>query len=354
MSWTLWIVSNLLLAFALGLAARFTHRRLRRPALARALWILVLAKLLTPPLLSVRLGELPARLSCAIGACGCHGAPIVAGSEILPWAFFALWSVGAGATGWAAWRRYGQFRRLLAHGMEAPPEWQSLAARLSAELRLRRPPEIVVVPCRLPPLVMAGWHGPRVMLPQALVARLDDSQREALLLHELVHIRRLDHLVRLLELTVSVAYWWLPVLGSLGRQLRECEEACCDAVVLDRLPQNRREYAGLLLDVLDFVAPLPREAMRQATAMSAVHDLERRLRTILDAGPKRSSAWPASVLAIGLACAVLPCGINYEFPSRSPTATSPGADTCDGAEPSTGDAKRDPAAVSLAVFCCPS
>src|SRR5947207_10876194 len=116
-----------------------------------------------------------------------------------------------------------------------------------------------------------------MLLPIALMGQLNASQRESLLLHELIHLKRGDHWVRLLELTVAVAYWWLPVVGLIGRQLRVCEEACCDAAVVGHLPQGRRDYARLLLDVLDFANPLPRRAVSPATAMSVAEGLEQRL-----------------------------------------------------------------------------
>jgi hypothetical protein len=268
---------------------------------------------------------------------------------------FAAWSIGAGATGWAAWRRFGHFRRLLAHAVPAPSAWQSRAARLSAQLALRRSPEILVVPCRLPPLVVAGRHGPRVLLPMNLLDRLDDSQTEALLLHELVHIQRLDHLARLLELAVGIVYWWLPITLSIGRQLRDCEEACCDAAVVDHLPHARREYARLLLDVLDLVAPLSGRALPQTTAMSAVHDLERRLRTILDtASPKPRRTWPAAVMTVGLTCAVLPCGLRYELVPAAATKV-PELDACEpAAGPIPAEADGRPRAEVLLPLCCPS
>jgi len=114
---------------------------------------------------------------------------------------------------------------LIAHASPAPPEWQALAAQLAFELGIRRTPEILTVPGTLPPLVVPGRFRPFMLLPMALIGQLNASQRTALLLHELVHIKRGDHLVRILELIVGAAYWWLPFVGSIGRQLRICEEA---------------------------------------------------------------------------------------------------------------------------------
>jgi beta-lactamase regulating signal transducer with metallopeptidase domain len=292
-------------------------------------------------------------MACALGTCGCeqHARTQTIVRDTLPWLLLVVWSAGAGATGWTAWRRWTRFRRLLAHASPAPPEWQALAARLASELAIRRPPEILAVPGRLPPLVVPGRCRPRILLPMALMGRLNASQRVALLLHELVHIKRGDHWVRMLELTVGVAYWWLPIVGSIGRQLRACEETCCDASVVAHLPQARREYARLLLDVIDFANPLPRQAV-QATAMSAANDLEQRLRTILDATQGTQHRWPAGAFALGLACAILPCELHYGFVGRrAPTATSAER------EPAAGTTRlpsSDPEGEPSAVFCCPS
>jgi beta-lactamase regulating signal transducer with metallopeptidase domain len=345
MPWLSCIISNVVLASLLALAAWYVQRRTGWHALARILWVLVLVKLVTPPLVSVPLRASPGAMACALGACGCehHAQAMLRGT--LPWLLLSVWLVGAGATGWTALCRWIRFRSLLAHASPAPPEWQTLAAHLSAELSLRRPPEVLAVPGRLPPLVVAGRRRPRLLLPMDLMGLLNDSQREALLLHELVHLQRGDHLVRMLELAVSVAYWWLPVVCSIGRQLRDCEEACCDAAVVARLPQARRDYARLLLDVLDFASPLPRRSVPPVTAMSAAQNLEQRLRSILGATDRTRASWPvgsfaAGSLVVALACAIVPCQLHYEVarptasaaistgPGRAATEACPPDDDC--------------------------
>jgi beta-lactamase regulating signal transducer with metallopeptidase domain len=105
-----------------------------------------------------------------------------------------------------------------------------------------------------------------MLLPICVVDKLSASKRSALLLHELIHLQRGDHWVRILELTVGVAFWWLPIVRVIGSQLRTCEETSCDAAVVARLPHARRAYAELLLDVVDFTGHLPPKAVAHATA----------------------------------------------------------------------------------------
>ncbi len=351
MSWLSWIVANLVLATLLA-AAAWLVQRLRQEGLARLLWICVLIKLISPPIFSVPLYEAPRASLCDRGLCGCHAhAPLRMASDALPWALLATWTAGASATAWNAWRHWAQFRRLLAHTAPAPQAWQSLAARLCDELALRRPPELLIVPGRLPPLVVAGWPRARLLVPKALANQLGTQQQEALLLHELAHIKHADHLMRLLELVISVAYWWLPIAQLIGRQLRVCEESRCDATVLVRRPHLRRDYACLLLDVLDFVSPAPLHAIQQVTAMSAAHDLERRLRAILTGGQEKRRMHPGGIFVAVLACAILPCGLDYDL-SRwtAPAAPSSLPASADGAKrlQSADGFDESP------VFCCPS
>ena len=93
-----------------------------------------------------------------------------------------------------------------------------------------------------------------MLLPAALWQRLNEKQRDSLLLHELAHLRRRDHWVRALELVVLGLYWWCPLAWWAQRELREAEEECCDAWVMWLLPQAGRAYATALVETLDFLA----------------------------------------------------------------------------------------------------
>jgi bla regulator protein blaR1 len=347
-----WVVSNVILATLLALAAWVAQRR-ARPGVAHLLWVLALVKLVTPPLVSVPLGQSQAATRCELGTCGCppHQRPHDFVRDTLPWLLLGVWVVGAGVTACVGWRRWTQFRRLIALATPAPEEWQSQSARLASELSLRHPPEVLVVPGRLPPLVVPGRSRPCVLLPADLLNQLDEPQRAAMLLHELAHIRRGDHRVRLLELAVRVAYWWLPVVGLIGRQLRACEELCCDAAVVGRLPEARRDYARLLLDVIDFATPT---AYGPATAMSSTAaDLEKRLRSILDPTPRTTRAPLVAVFVAVLGCAILPCQLRYSFAAGpTPPAVVPVEDVFpEGC--AMPPQRVEPTAWAKAI-CCPS
>src|SRR3954469_24902483 len=111
MPWLSWVVSNVLLALLLTLAAWAVQRWLRWHAIAHVLWVLVLVKLVTPPLVSVPLGESPAKTACVLGTCDCaqHAQSQTFVGSTLPRGLLALWLAGAVATAGIAWRRWSRF-----------------------------------------------------------------------------------------------------------------------------------------------------------------------------------------------------------------------------------------------------
>ncbi len=343
------VVSNILLALVPATAAGLLQRR--RPGLAHVLWLLVLVKLLTPPLVRVPLALAPGPWACTLGVCGCahHGDAHGLVRDRLPGMLLGLWAAGAVVTAGIAGRRWLWLQRLTARARPAPATWQILAERLAAEFGLRRSPAVLSIPGRLPPLLVPGRGRPRLLLPRAFLDRLHGPGRDALLLHELAHVRRRDHWVRLLELAVHVAYWWLPGVGRIGRQLRCCEEACCDAAVVARRPHARRAYAELLLETLDFTSAAP--AVAQATAMSAVHDLERRLRAILPAESGAARPGLAGLLTLALVGAVLPCTLRVGV-AAGPAVPTAGVEC---AAPAAATPLSDGAcAGTRRLYCCPS
>ena len=149
-------------------------------------------------------------------------------------------------------------------------------------------------------MVWAAGGAPRLLVPAGLIDRLRDDQFDALLVHELAHLRRRDHWVRDLEFFALGLYWWNPVVWWARRALREAEEQCCDAWVVSVLEGSRRTYAEALVETLDFLsldAPAPRLL---ASGIGPVTDLKRRLTMILSGTTHRAMTWTGSLLVLGL------------------------------------------------------
>jgi beta-lactamase regulating signal transducer with metallopeptidase domain len=349
------LLTNVLVASALALGIGLLALRLRRPALLHSLWILVLLKLVTPPVVSV--GVLPAKTTrfeaasaieesiedeeavaagAALGDSGAEapgdrvprsvetapgsaaeppalglraevsaapGAP----ASTLDYAFLVLgaWLAGSLLVFLVALVRAARFRRLLARGEPAPAIVQGRARRVAACLGLSRCPAVHLIPGRVSPLVWAlPFTRPRLVVPSGMVEQLSRDELESLLAHELAHVKRRDHWVRWLELLVTGLFWWLPLVWLVRRNLRTVEEQCCDAWVVWSLPGRAEAYARALLHTVAFLADTRTAMPPVASGARHVRQLERRLTMIMERTPPRMLG-TAARLAVAVAAVLM-------------------------------------------------
>jgi hypothetical protein len=206
---------------------------------------------------------------------------------------------------------------------------------------MARSPRVWFVPGAVSPMLWPLGRSPRVLIPSGLWELLDESQRRSLLAHELAHLRRRDHWVRLPEVLASVLYWWCPLAWYARRRLREAEEQCCDAWVVWAFPEAARDYASALLETVDFVAaggrlPLP----VLASGMGQFRQLRRRLVMIKQARVARKISGPGWLAVGALALGLLP--LAPTFAQVSVSTTPPAADANDPAAPRAADVAPAP------------
>ncbi len=82
------------------------------------------------------------------------------------------------------------------------------------------------------PMVI-GFMKPVILMPAATMAQLSTEQLEAILLHELAHIRRHDYLVNILQTVVETILFFNPFAWLISANIRREREHCCDDLVLD-------------------------------------------------------------------------------------------------------------------------
>lgn len=278
------VVGNLLGAGAVAVVAWAVGRWATRPSVAHAGWLLVLAKLVVPPLVVLPL------------------LPAWEPSGGWVWAVAGVWAVGTVVSLVLAVGRARRFGKLLRFAGDAPAELRAEAAELSALVGLRTPPVVRVLAAPVAPLVWGAWR-PTVYLPAGLLVRLTADQRRPVLLHELAHVRRGDPLVRWVECLLLAAAWWCPLAWLARRELRRHEEAACDAAVAAALPGSGYAYAAAVLEAADFLAATPAAA---AGCVGDARGLRQRLEAVLDAAPPRPlPGWALAGLAAVAAAALL-------------------------------------------------
>jgi uncharacterized protein (TIGR03435 family) len=146
---------------------------------------------------------------------------------LLPW-IVSAWLCGvllllARVT--AAWWRV---RRLHTVALSTPASsWQATANRIASRLGLARVIQIVELPQIDVPLVV-GCLRPVVVLPIAALSSLNAAQVEAIIAHELAHVRRHDYLVNLMQTLAETLLFYHPAVWWLSARIRDEREHCCD------------------------------------------------------------------------------------------------------------------------------
>jgi beta-lactamase regulating signal transducer with metallopeptidase domain len=411
--------SNVILSALLAVVTIAVTRVWRSPQLAHGLWLLVLLKLVTPPLVRVSaptawLNQQPVTAQASLPAA--HGAENTASlggdaglylvepdqameasalssnvelperpAEIAmdavpmpinniealdsparvsptaepvtilwPAALACVWLAGALVYVAILALRCIGFRRLLSTSTAADADITESAARLAAKLGLRRGPPVRMVEAAVPPLVWSLGFRPVIVLPSKLLADLSLAQRDALIAHELAHVRRRDDLVRWLEVIALAAFWWNPLAWFARRKLRVAEEECCDAWVVWALPDERKSYGEAMLATIEFLTdgpPLP--ALAGSTFGGSFY--RRRIEMIMKRKVNRRISWAALGMIVLLAVGVLPLvgqttSSDGGDSSSQPDASVPSADSVTReTQPETrAEVAVDPAAVETA------
>ena len=363
-------LANAAAATALALLALIIGFAIRRPSVRNAMWLLVLVRLLLPPIWTIDVpnfsrpivaekdGGAATALESALEPAATPPPTAVAaesrdadpgaipiGNEVaaaiddskqtLPtaeppvetipiqsqlssdrlsawvhWSLAGIWIAGTIFVAMRSLRRTVRFHRALRDAAPALDPIRSQAEEIARRLGLRSCPAILVVPGRLWPSLWMPCPMPRkikLILPAGLLTVLTDEQRAAVLAHELAHLRRGDPWVRWLELIAICIYWWHPLLGWFRRKLRESEEECCDMWVI-AATDGRKSYATALLETAMFLdGPDRLPAPLLASGAGPVRNLQRRVTMIMRA------TWPARLTRFGLVTILGIGGLGLAF-----------------------------------------
>lgn len=164
--------------------------------------------------------------------------------EYLPWAvgFYLL------GIFWYSFRlsiNFFQSNRLKKKGIyELDTDWQEHITRLSERMNISRPLKTFFSSYVNTPM-MIGFLKPVILLPFALMNHLSPQQFEAILLHELAHVRRNDYLLNILQSVIDTILFFNPFTWWITNNIREERENCCDEMVLQS--SDPYHYARALL-----------------------------------------------------------------------------------------------------------
>lgn len=219
-------------------------------------------------------------------------------ARLLPW-LVSIWLVGVLILslrvlgGWAMAQRLKSWKTV-----PATEHWQEIVSRLSRRLKVSRTVRLCESIVAEVPTVI-GWLRPVILVPVSAFVGLSPQQIEAVLAHELAHIRRHDYLINLLQTAVETLLFYHPAVWWVSRQIRTERENCCDDLAVAACG-NVLTYARALAELEQLRgtgAMLPQLAVAADGGGSLLKRIQRLIET--PASPhQRSSAWLASFVAI--------------------------------------------------------
>jgi uncharacterized protein (TIGR03435 family) len=208
-------------------------------------------------------------------------APARSMRDRIPLAFLAAWACGFAAIAFIRLRGWLHVRAI---------------ARCGVPVDLGLPVEARLGPGLLEPGVVGLWR-PVLLLPAGIEQRLDPRQLEAILAHELAHIRRRDNWTAAAHMFVEAVFWFHPLVWWIGARLVEERERACDEAVL-ALGSDPHDYAQGILSVCKLYVESPLACVAGVTGA----DLKRRIAAIL-AGPIAGDLTTARKAALTLTAA---------------------------------------------------
>jgi beta-lactamase regulating signal transducer with metallopeptidase domain len=149
----------------------------------------------------------------------------------LPW-IDAAWMIGVSLLAIRAMGGWYQLQKLRQRARRLVPAEVGHQFRLMCrKMRLGRQVSLRISEEVISPLAMGVWRA-TVILPVSVVLHMPPSELEAVLAHELGHIRRLDYLCNLFQTAVESLLFFHPAVWWLSRTVRERREVCCDEIAV--------------------------------------------------------------------------------------------------------------------------
>ena len=306
-AWLMLWQSSLLIAVLL--AVDFSLRRRLRASIRYALWLVVLLKLCLPPTLALPtspawwlhqapppitiktaphytvtydnepLPELPPTPLPAY-------VPPKAAMSFAAWLLVISIVVSAALLGWVL-VRWGQITRQVCRAKTSAP-LAALAGEAQKIVGLKFPVPVKLTSNSMSPAV-CGLFRPAILIPQSLAENFSAGQLRAVLLHELIHLRRRDVWVNFVQALLQIFYWWHPLVWLANARLRAVREEAVDDAVMLALRDEADSYAPTLLEVAKLALNRPLASLGLVGILESRHALRQRIERLVDFSPPRQA-----------------------------------------------------------------
>jgi len=308
------------------------------PKIRYALWLVVLAKCLLPPFLSIpetaqtKIDHFAAPILSAVNI---EDLPMVTPATLnlsAPAIALTLWLAVSGAFLIIAVRHYWRLRAQLDHTQP-----MAVAEIFSSEYKKFAWPPIWCVD-RLPTPAAIGLLRPQIYLTGA-AAKSGRGALQAILYHELAHVRRRDGWVVLLQTLAQIIHPFNPFVWLMNLRLSRYREEICDDFALEHAAVPPRQYGEILLRFLETHAASPLTAQTGTCFFETANGFKQRLKYLLT--PKEATmtrlTWKHKLLVAGtivpLFAASWQCSQQFKAPTAPTEQIRAGAQPSDNPPP---------------------
>ena len=221
-------------------------------------------------------------------------APAHASAQPYPWfvpVIASVWMCGVLAVVVIRFRGWLQIRHAMRQGTAIP---------------MPIPVAVLSVPGVLEPGVV-GFFRPVLLLPEKLVKSLNPAHLQAVIAHEMTHVRRRDNLTAAIHMVIEALFWFYPLVWWIGTKLVEEREKACDEAVVE-LGSEPQEYADAILKVCTFYMDSPLACVAGISGAN----LKRRVQAILTANPSAdlNPARKVALIAAAVAALAIPLAVG--------------------------------------------
>ncbi|WP_026630249.1 M56 family metallopeptidase [Dyadobacter alkalitolerans] len=192
--------------------------------------------------------------------------------------------------------------------------WQPRFDMLLNKLKVRQLIQVVESENVLVPMVI-GFIKPVVIIPFGIFANLPEAQIEAIILHELAHIKRRDYLVNLIQIFCENVFFFNPALLWLLRLIREEREHCCDDLAISVM-ENKTSFVHALVSFQEY--NLNGSAFEMAFSKKRNHLLDRIKRIIYNNNKPLNAMEKLFVTISLLTVAALSAAVSQDAPKSAP------------------------------------
>ena len=234
--------------------------------------------------------------------------------------FLIVWLCGCAVVlffWWMRWRRMTAAIRGVSP-VKSGREFEALR-RLERSAGIERPVHLIASTSKMEPGIL-GIFRPVLLLPPGISDLMNDAQLEAIIMHELCHVRRHDNLAAALHMLVEALFWFHPLVWWIGGRLIDERERACDEDVVS-LGSEPQVYAESILKVCEFYLESPLFCSAAVTGSN----LKERIEAIMSNRIASKLDWGKKILlgAIAVVVVAVPVTIGILNPALGRAQSQP-------------------------------